>query len=587
MARSCHLRHNGPVPPTTSDQRAGDRLISGRYRLGRVIGRGSMGIVWLAYDEVLHRAVAVKEVRLPPGMPAAEADSVRERTLREARAIAALTHPNVISVFDVARHDGEPYVVMELVASRSLAELIRKHGACSTEQAALVADSVAAALEAAHRRGITHRDVKPGNVLIGDDGQIKLTDFGIARNMSEVTMTSSGLILGTPAFIAPEAAAGDPVTPAADLWGLGATLYAAVTGDPPYDAGDDPVETVTEVVHGEIPRLPADSPLFDVVSALMVKDPNARMSLVEVRRRIRTLLPDPGASVFPPNERDGTDDNPADNTPTRGLVKPVAQQQPQPAASSSQPAALAADPGPLPFLVGRPPRRRGRPVTIALLVIAVLLFAGAAGGGFVAARTLAGRSLVPPPKPTVSTSGPTTTVQNPPIQLASTNGTDAFANGMSGGKFTIGVPAGWQTFAEQRSSAFPAGAAVHYVKPDGTEELTIEWYPKFYPDSAINDYLQSLRAIWPGTDLQFGAERQTAINGLPGGGLEQAQEIGYRTTDGTSAQEPLANAHRTTYADLLPSGDDLWVVSVTVVTQDELAGQELFNQIKTSFKPTG
>ncbi|HEY4460232.1 MAG TPA: serine/threonine-protein kinase, partial [Pseudonocardiaceae bacterium] len=245
------------MAPTTSDQRAGDRLIADRYRLGRVIGRGSMGIVWLAYDEVLRRAVAVKEVRLPPGMPAAEAASVRERTLREARAIAALTHPNVISVFDVARHNGEPYVVMELVASRSLAELIRKHGKCSIEQAALVADSVAAALEAAHRRGITHRDVKPGNVLIGDDGQIKLTDFGIARNMSEVTMTSSGLILGTPAFIAPEAAAGDPVTPAADLWGLGATLYAAITGDPPYDKGDDPVETITEVVHGEIPRLPA------------------------------------------------------------------------------------------------------------------------------------------------------------------------------------------------------------------------------------------------------------------------------------------------------------------------------------------
>jgi serine/threonine protein kinase len=546
-----------------------------------------MGIVWLAYDEVLRRPVAVKEVRLPPGMPAAEAASVRERTLREARAIAALTHPNVISVFDVARHNGEPYVVMELVASRSLAELIRRHGKCSIEQAALVADSVAAALEAAHRRGITHRDVKPGNVLIGDDGQIKLTDFGIARNMSEVTMTSSGLILGTPAFIAPEAAAGDPVTPAADLWGLGATLYAAITGDPPYDKGDDPVETVTEVVHGEIPRLPAGSPLADVVSALMVKDPNARMSLVEVRRRIRSLLPDPGASVFPPNEPADPEASPADNTPTRGLVSPVAQPQPPtpqpPAAPAAPPGQLAADPGPLPFMVGRQrPRRRSNAVTVALLVVAVLLFAGAAGGGFVAARTLAGRSLVPPLKPKTTNSQQQTTTPATPTVLTPTTGSAALANGVSGGKFSLEVPQGWQSFAEQRSG----GTAVHYVKPDGTEELTVEWYPKFYPDSTINDYLQNLRYIWPSSGLSFNAEPKTPITGLPGGGEEQAQAIGYRTTDGTSAQQPSANAHRTTYAELLPDGDDLWVVSMTGITEDEPAVQKLFDQLKTSFAPT-
>lgn len=578
-----HLSHNGPVPPTNSDQRAGDRLIADRYRLGRVIGRGSMGIVWLAYDEVLRRSVAVKEVRLPPGMPAAEAASVRERTLREARAIAALTHPNVISVFDVARHNGEPYVVMELVASRSLAELIRRHGKCSIEQAALVADSVAAALEAAHRRGITHRDVKPGNVLIGDDGQIKLTDFGIARNMSEVTMTSSGLILGTPAFIAPESASGDPVTPAADLWGLGATLYAAITGDPPYDAGDDPVETITEVVHGEIPRLPAGSPLADVVGALMVKDPNARMSLVEVRRRIRPLLPDPGASVFPPNEPHDPAEDPADNTPTRGLAGAVATPPPPAPVLPPAPAGqLAADPGPLPFLVGRAPRRRSRAVTVVLLAVAVLLFAGAAGGGFVAARTLAGGSLIPPPKPRTTSTGSSTTTQTAPVTLTQLTGSAALANGVTGGGFTLMVPHGWQTFAEQRSG----GTAVHYVKPDGTEELTVEWYPKFYPDSTINDYLQNLHNTWPSGELSFNAESLTPISGVPGGGAEHAQEVGYHTTDGTSAQQPLANAHRTTYADLLPDGDDLWVVSMTGITEDEPAVKNLFDQIKTSFAPT-
>ena len=569
-------------------------MIADRYRLGRIIGRGSMGVVWLAYDEVLRRSVAVKEVRLPPGMPAAEAASVRERTLREARAIAALTHPNVISLFDVARQNGEPYVVMELVASRSLAELIRKHGKCTIEQAAVVAESVAAALEAAHRRGITHRDVKPGNVLIGDDGQIKLTDFGIARNMSEVTMTSSGLILGTPAFIAPEAASGDPVTPAADLWGLGATLYAAITGDPPYDKGDDPVETITEVVHGEIPRLPTGSPLADVVSALMVKDPDARMSLVEVRRRIRPLLPDPGASVFPPNEPDDPDEGPADNTPTKGVAspavppqEPAAEARPVPAIPAGQ---LAADPGPLPFMVSRQRpqqqprlrRRRSRAVTVALLVVAVLLFAGAAGGGFVAARTLAGRSLVPPPKPAAPSSQQPTTTQPAQVALTPVTGSAALVNGISGGKFTVDVPQGWQTFAEQRTG----GTALHYVKPDGTEELTVEWYPNYYPRSTINDYLQNLRNIWPSSDISFNAEPLTPIDGLPGGGAQQAQQVGYHTTDGASAQQPSANAHRTTYADLLPDGDDLWVVSVTGITEDEPAVLKLFNQVSPSFAPT-
>jgi serine/threonine protein kinase len=543
-----------------------------------------MGIVWLAYDEVLHRPVAVKEVRLPPGMPAAEAASVRERTLREARAIAALTHPNVISVFDVARHNGEPYVVMELVASRSLAELIRRHGACSTGQAALVADSVAAALEAAHRRGITHRDVKPGNVLIGDDGQIKLTDFGIARNMSEVTMTASGLILGTPAFIAPEAAAGDPVTPAADLWGLGATLYAAVTGDPPYDAGDDPVETVTEVVHGEIPRLPADSPLAEVVSALMVKDPAARMSLVEVRRRIRPLLPDPGSSVFPPTEPEDPQ-GPADNTPTRGLLRPVSPQQPE--VPSAQPARLAADPGPLPFMVGRTQRRRGRAATVALLVVAVMLFAGAAGGGFVAARTLAGQSLQPPPKPNLGLSSSPTVTKPQPVSLVSTQGSAALANGEGGGKYVINVPDGWQTFIEGRSTSFANGVAVHYVQPDGTEELTVEWYPTFYDDHTSNDYLSSLRLNWPSSGAPvFTAEPAQTIAELPADSDSPypALEVGYRTTDGGSPQEPSRTAHRTTYADLLPDGDNLWVVSLTAVSDNEGAGQALFNRIKTTFK---
>ena len=174
-----------------------NRLIADRYRLEQRIGGGAMGIVWAGTDELLRRPVAVKEVLLPSGMPEEEAAELRERALREARAVALVTHPNVVTLYDVAREDGEPFVVMELVPSQSLAALVSEHGALGDPQLAVVADGVAAGLEAAHKAGIVHRDVKPGNVLIGDDGRIKLSDFGIARNISERTLTSSGIMLGT------------------------------------------------------------------------------------------------------------------------------------------------------------------------------------------------------------------------------------------------------------------------------------------------------------------------------------------------------------------------------------------------------
>ncbi|MDN5860870.1 MAG: serine/threonine protein kinase, partial [Pseudonocardia sp.] len=258
-----------------------------------------MGTVWAGYDEVLQRRVAIKELKVPPGVPTQETLDMRERIMREARALGGLSHPNVITVFDVVDVDGEPLVVMELVPSRNLAELIGEQGALDGRQAAVVGFATAGGLRAAHRAGITHRDVKPGNVLIGDDGRIKLTDFGIARNVADAPMTSAGLVLGSPAYISPEVAAGQPVTPAADLWGLGATLFAAVEGRPPYDVHGDPVSTITEVVDGEVPRPRGSGPLQDVIAALMVKDPDARLPLEQVRLRLRPLLDDPDDPSYP------------------------------------------------------------------------------------------------------------------------------------------------------------------------------------------------------------------------------------------------------------------------------------------------
>ena len=188
------------------------RLIGGRYRLSVQLGSGAMGTVWSGYDEVLRRRVAVKELKVPPGVPQREAMAMRERMLREARALGGLSHPNVITVYDVVDVGGEPMVVLEMVPSRNLATLISEQGVLSTAQSAVVGFATAAALRAAHRAGITHRDVKPGNVLVAHDGQVKLTDFGIARNVADAPMTTAGLVLGSPAYIAPEVAAGQPVT---------------------------------------------------------------------------------------------------------------------------------------------------------------------------------------------------------------------------------------------------------------------------------------------------------------------------------------------------------------------------------------
>jgi eukaryotic-like serine/threonine-protein kinase len=579
------------VSAAETDQ-PGGRLIAGRYRLQRVLGRGSMGTVWVAYDEVLQRRVAVKEMRLPPGMPETEAAALRERTLREARAIAVLSHPNVVTLHDVVQQDGEPVVVMELVPSRSLAELLRTHGPLSGAQAATVADAVAAALQAAHRSGITHRDVKPGNVLVGANEQVKLTDFGIARKLSEVTMTTTGIMLGTPAFIAPEVASGGAVSPAADLWGLGATLFAATEGHPPYDADGDPLATVTQVVHGEVPRPAGTGPLAEVVEALMVKDPRARLPLAEVRRRIYPLLPEPGTPLFAPLDLD----EPTETTrPTTAEVPAVFRPQPRPAPD----APLAADPGPLPFAAQTPASRavaaaaptpppqparsrRGRLATALLGVVAAVLFLTAAAGGFTLARVAGGRPLLPPPAGARSDPPDVPTTLQP---LRPRNATAAAANSPRGGDFTISVPQDWTMFAEQRANdpanPLPPSTLVHFVSPDGVMEVTVERFPVFYPSYSVRRYLELQRSWWQKTGTYvFG--RADPPDAATNRGADRQTDVTYRTveTHGTD----LARSH---FQRLLPQQGGMWVLEVTVPTDQEEKGQGLFDGIAPTFAPTG
>ncbi len=323
-------------------QRAGGRVLARRYHLQRVLGRGAMGAVWEAEDTFLRRTVAVKEVVLPGSLSPEERAVSCERTLREARAIARLGHPNVVTLFDVLDEDSRPWVVMELVPSRSLAEVIKEDGPLHPLRVATVGLAILGALEAAHAASITHRDVKPGNILLGHDGRVKLTDFGIARAAGDDTITGTGLLVGSPSYIAPEIVKGLEAGAPADMWGLGATLYAAVEGRAPFSGGDA-METLSKVV--QEPPTPYDraGPLVPALAAMLEKDPVKRARPVDARRALLDVL------------RGGTEAE----APVRPAVPAVGVPEPAPLPDAPEPAApSAAGPGLADLLV--PVWRQGR-----------------------------------------------------------------------------------------------------------------------------------------------------------------------------------------------------------------------------------
>ncbi|HKN97461.1 MAG TPA: serine/threonine-protein kinase, partial [Pseudonocardiaceae bacterium] len=260
------------------------RLVGGRYRLDRRIGSGAMGVVWQAYDERLRRSVAVKQLRLEPGLDPDDANEARERAMREGRIAARLHHPNAVSVFDVVDEDDAPWLVMEYVPSRSLAAAMAERGVLQPDEVGRIGAQVAHALVAAHQAGIVHRDIKPANVLLGEDGTVKITDFGISRATGDVAVTKTGLIAGTPAYLAPEVAYGRPPEAPADVFSLGSTLYAAVEGEPPFGMSENTLGLLHAVAAGRINPPQQAGILTDVLIALLNADPDARPSSATAAR---------------------------------------------------------------------------------------------------------------------------------------------------------------------------------------------------------------------------------------------------------------------------------------------------------------
>ncbi|HEY5837320.1 serine/threonine-protein kinase [Streptomyces sp.] len=484
------------------------RLVAGRYRLLERIGRGGMGTVWRAEDELLGRQVAVKKLHPPqPHMHDDELATLFERTRREARAAARISHPNVIVVHDVVDDAGLPSIVMEYVASVTLSERLKQQGAMSPEEAARIGRGMIAALRAAHRAGVLHRDVKPGNVLLGDGeagagdcfrsgghggDRVVLTDFGIAQASGTSTLTRTGELIGSIDFLAPERIRGALPGPEADLWALGATLYQAVEGESPFRR-PTAIETAYAIAEEPL-RPPAHAgALIQVISGLLVKEPEKRLSAAEAERMLRVPAAEPDTALveqggFPARGGSRPTEPPADGTDHRegahrpGTYPPGAQQPVPYGAGSYRPGPYDPgpyEPGPYPSGThpqpppyaghGVPRRRRTAPWIAGAVTAAVLAGGGAVTAAHFRSSDNGGTDPGPTGGPVTTTAPPPTTAPTPPVttpppppvpagyHLATRSDRDYF----------VPVPDDWTENVKD------GGDEVNYVDPTGLVGLKI------------------------------------------------------------------------------------------------------------------
>jgi hypothetical protein len=272
-------------------------LVAGRYRLAERIGQGAMGVVWRAWDERLDRVVAVKQLAYDPAIGQAAGQEARLRALREARLTARLRHPHAITVHDVVDEPGGPYLVMEYLPSRTLADVLLDRERLPAEEVARIGLQVSSALAAAHAEGVVHRDVTPANVLIGESGVAKIADFGISRATGEGTVTGGGFIAGTPAYLSPEVAGGRDAGFPADVFSLGSTLYRALEGTPPFGTDDNAIALLLRIARDDVIPPKHSGPLAEVLLRLLQRDPDARPAMAEVQELFEAVT---GGRPLPP-----------------------------------------------------------------------------------------------------------------------------------------------------------------------------------------------------------------------------------------------------------------------------------------------
>ncbi|MQB01515.1 MAG: protein kinase [Actinobacteria bacterium] len=480
-----------------------DRVVADRYAPEQLLGRGGMGTVWRARDQLLQRTVALKEIELPASLPEEERASQKARILREARSAARLSHPNAVTMFDVIEEEGRSYIVMELVDAEPLSEMIDRRGPLPPEEVARIGLGILGALEAAHAGGIVHRDVKPSNVMVAD-GVVKLADFGIATIKGDPKITKTGLILGSPSYMAPEQARSEPAVPATDLWGLGVTLYAAVEGTGPFERGEA-IPTLTAILNAE-PRPPQRAgALAGPILDLLTKDIDRRPSLAVVRRSLQdvaagrsagtTVRLDPGAPTEPA-ERPARGAMPSE--PARRRTKPERPEDRRPARSAAWLVALG---------------------VLALLLVAALVVP----------------RLIDDESPRA---GGETGEQTDNEGRGSNDGDSRSGRGEDGG----GAPEGWNTYAHPDTGyriAYPDGWTIDpidtrtdFVAPNGdylrvdyttspgtTQQDHVEaWQAQSASFAEDHDDYREIRIdattfrSWPGAEWEYAYQGRHAIN---------------------------------------------------------------------------
>ena len=548
---------------STGNGEGGDRLIAGRYRLLSRLGRGGMGTVWRAEDELLNREVAVKEVDLRGERSAEERGQQRERTLREARAVAQVRHPSVVGIHDVVLQDGEPWIVMELVDGTSLGGRLSADGPMPPQEVAAMGLAVLSALEAAHARGVLHRDVKPDNVLLERDTErVVLTDFGIARMDGSVTLTEAGAFLGSPEFTAPERTAGGGAGPESDLWSVGVLLCTALEGRSPFRR--DSMSGVLYAVLYEDIVLPARAePLADVLRGLLQRDPARRITAVEASWLLTDYLERDSKGVSPTADTMAAAPAAAPVVPQPHRPAPgrtLAEEGPPDRTSVPSPTAAGATtdfpsgPGSTSAATSGSGsgREHGRGRTM-LLGIAVVLAAGAVAAGGVllySQHTGSGDSaagLHPQTSATATVSATAPATVRPSASATPTSAaTPSPSPSRASGTVTAIVPAGYTMRHDQAgfSLVVPDGwqrstdadGRIFYISPDQRFRIGV------HPSSVVNPdgVLATLkRQVADGpktyTDYHDGAVQPTVFHNTSDAALMQWTWSGY-ANDGFGAR---------------------------------------------------
>lgn len=505
------------------------RLLAGRYHLESVLGRGGMGQVWLGRDETLGRTVAVKEIRLPTALSDEDRDALCSRMLREARLTARLSHPGVVTVYDVVSEDGRPFIVMELLQVPTMADEVAKTGPMGPQRVAEIGLELLPALEAAHRAGIVHRDVKPSNVLLSEN-RVVLSDFGIATSDSDPRLTATGLIVGSPTYMSPERLRGDATGPETDMWSLGATLYAAVEGRPPFD-GATTMGTVLSILNDDLPRPAVSGELGEVLTGLLDKDPGRRLDSRQAARLLRRVVnasPAAATAVPVPVAAPRDDDAAAPIAASTGVIRtsgdderPIWQSEPE-LEDPQDSAAYEPPDEELPAAVDeRPPGRRPgtRTLLLALLVLTVVV-AGALGARMLAVDDAESSGDDPgeaatteAPRSEPSAADPTSEPVKPkkserPSKTPKADVPASFRLQDDPLDFEVAVPDGWQRRLDGTTR-------VDYVDPNSSAYVRIDQQPEAGP---------SAEQAWRDSEAAVSAR-------LPGYERIKIEQVDYRSWD--------------------------------------------------------